>query len=215
MKQKKIWLIPALLFMSKILLVWIFLFDRVGTFIGVLGVLQEPPQSQYGEILLPQTDELEDAQEPSTPSQIGKATYPAFGQEIGRITIESANIVAPVIQGDNDEILEVAVGHGFAYALPGENGLVVASAHRNTLFSSLGEVEIGDEILFSTYWGDYTYRVEEQVIFHMDDASLLQSEVSEETLILYTCYPFEFIGNAPDRYAIICSLVDGAEVVWE
>ena len=33
----------------------------------------------------------------------------------------------------------------------------------------------------------------------------------KETLVLYTCYPFNYIGNAPERYVVTCDLVEGRD----
>ncbi len=212
-KSIKIWVIPAALVLCTVFLMWFSLFDRAGVLLGALALLQEPPQSQHGLLI----EEPEPPQEEPLPTEIqttAEATYPAYGQEIGSIEIKSADILAPVIQGDSDEILDVAAGHGFAYALPGEGGKVVVSAHRNTLFETLGEVSPGDEIIFHTYWGDYTYEMQEYLIFDMDDPSYLLSEEEGETLVLYTCYPFDYIGSAVERYAIICTPKEGSEVTW-
>jgi sortase A len=51
------------------------------------------------------------------------------------------------------------------------------------------------------------YRVSEIVIVKPDDVSVLRPTAGP-TLSLVTCYPFYFIGSAPERYIVVASLLD-------
>ena len=75
------------------------------------------------------------------------------------------------------------------------------AGHRDTLFRCLRGVAKDDLILFRTLGGSYTYRVDSTQIVRPQDVRVLEpSEHSELTLI--TCYPFSYVGAAPDRLVV-------------
>lgn len=138
-----------------------------------------------------------------------KSVYPDYGEEFGSLLIISAGIDAPVFNGDSDEELNKGIGHYFGSRYPGENGKVVLSGHRNTVFKNLGKAKIGDTVVFETNYGTYTYKVEGIRITTGTDKTITDAADGSETLVLYTCYPFNYIGNAPNRYVVTCTLVKG------
>lgn len=138
----------------------------------------------------------------------GATTFPKFGDQYGELTIESAGIVSPIFVGDSPELLLHGAGHYYGSTFPGEKGNTVLAGHRNSVFRTLGEAKIGDEVLLETTYGDYTYEIIETKITSSDDQSILDP-TEEDIITLYTCYPFDYIGNSPDRYSIIAQLVEG------
>ncbi|MFD2923522.1 sortase [Halobacillus naozhouensis] len=50
--------------------------------------------------------------------------------------------------------------------------------------------------------GTYTYQMSHAKIVDAEDTTVIHSTYPEEILVLTTCYPFSFIGNAPKRYII-------------
>jgi len=139
--------------------------------------------------------------------------FPSFGQEFGKITIDKIGVVSPIYQGDIEEILSKGAGHFYGSALPGEGSNVVISAHRNTQFTHLGELVPGDVITLDTTAGKFVYEMQDSVIFpDYDEQYILPT--SGEVLTLLTCYPFDFIGAAPDRYIVRCQLISGPENAW-
>jgi sortase A len=141
-----------------------------------------------------------------------KKIFPEFGEEFGELTIESASIDYPVINGDMEDQLLKGIGHFFGSRYPGENGKIVLDAHRNTLFKNLGKVKIGDKVAFKTNYGDYTYKVSNIRITTGSDKSIIEPADGSEKLVLYTCYPFHYIGNAPNRYVVTCDLTEGTPI---
>jgi sortase A len=135
--------------------------------------------------------------------------YPDYGVEFGDLVISSAGIDAPVFNGDSDEELNKGAGHYYGSRYPGENGKVVLSGHRNTVFKNLGKVKVGDQVAFKTTYGTYTYKVSGIRITQGNDKTITDAAEGKETLELYTCYPFNYIGNAPERYVVTCSLIEG------
>ncbi len=106
-------------------------------------------------------------------------------------------------EGTGDDILALAVGHMRGTAIPGEKGRNVAAlpGHRDTLFSGLAGIRDNDVIQFETLHGLYEYQVSSTEVVSPKDVSVVKAgEYPELTLI--TCYPFDYIGPAPDRFIV-------------
>lgn len=139
--------------------------------------------------------------------------FPSFGEQFGKITIEKIGVISPIYQGDIEEILSKGAGHFYGSALPGEGSNVVISAHRNIQFARIGELVPGDIVTLDTTGGKFEYEMLDSVIFpNYDEQYILPT--SEEVLTLLTCYPFDFIGAAPDRYIVRCRLISGPKNAW-
>lgn len=132
-------------------------------------------------------------------------TSPASGV-IGRLTIPAANVDAIVTEGVDDPTLRRAVGHIPNTALPGEPGNVALAGHRDTFFRGLEKLELGDPIQLVTTAGTYDYVVEDLRIVEPTETQVLASG-STSTLTLITCYPFRYIGTAPQRFIVRASEV--------
>lgn len=134
------------------------------------------------------------------------AYYPAMGESIGTLYIPVLSQEMPVIEGTGVDELEVGVGHFVGSVLPGVEDNCVFSGHRDTFFSRLGELVIGDQLIVTTSSGKFTYQIFNIRIVHMDDKTVIvPSDFAELTLT--TCYPFNYFGNAPDRYIVTALLI--------
>lgn len=131
-----------------------------------------------------------------------------YGEQIGTISIASLDMSVEAYQGDLETELRMGAGHSSVSLLPGQDGNIVFAAHRTSFFKPLENVAVGDEVVFETTYGTFTYAVREIRILEAADFSLITKETDKEQLTLYTCYPFKYIGNAPDRYAVFCDLVE-------
>jgi sortase A len=120
---------------------------------------------------------------------------------LGLIEIPRLDTAAIVEEGVETGTLWKAVGHLPGTALPGEPGNAVLAAHRDTYFSGLGDLKVGDLVSFKSPTATYSYRVESTRIVKPDDAEALSGS-NEPTLTLVTCYPFHYIGTAPQRYVV-------------
>ena len=137
-----------------------------------------------------------------------KITFPTYGEKFADLIIEKASINIPVFHGDSEEELLKGAGHYNGSRFPGEGGNVVLAGHRNSVFSGLKDVSKGDTIVLTTTYGKYVYKIIEIKITKGTDESIVQP-TDTERLTLYTCYPFNYIGNAPNRYVVISDLVQG------
>jgi sortase A len=131
------------------------------------------------------------------------AAAPALidGSSIGEIQIPRIGLTAIVVQGDSAATLRRAVGHLADTALPGESGNVVLAGHRDTFFRPLKGVQAGDVISLRTRAGDFEYRVESTAVVPPTDVRVLQPTAGR-TLTLITCFPFSYLGSAPDRFIV-------------
>ena len=111
--------------------------------------------------------------------------------------------------GSDARTLQLAVGHIPGTALPGEAGNVGLAGHRDTFFRRLQNIRPDDEIRLTTPDGFFTYRVRRTVIVQPRDVWVLDP-TDEPTLTLVTCYPFSYVGSAPQRFIVRASLEAGA-----
>lgn len=123
------------------------------------------------------------------------------GGLFGRIQIPRINLSAVILEGDDAKTLRLAVGHIPGTARPGEPGCVALAGHRDTFFQHLGAVRENDSIIVSTLHGNYWYVVDSIKLVQPEDTSILDSG-PRPTLTLVTCFPFDFIGSAPQRFIV-------------
>jgi sortase A len=123
---------------------------------------------------------------------------------IGRLIIPRLSLSAIVREGINSATLSLAAGHIPGTALPGARGNTAVAGHRDTLFRGLKDVQPGDIIEFETFNGSLKYRVRSTEVVKPTDIGVLQSG-RENELTLVTCFPFYYIGSAPDRFIVKAS----------
>ncbi|WP_407270643.1 class D sortase [Radiobacillus sp. PE A8.2] len=127
---------------------------------------------------------------------------PVRGETVGIIQIPSINTELPILEGTEADELVKGVGHYIGSAFPSENDQIVLSGHRDTVFRNLGKVKVGDIFIIKMPYGEFTYKMVDYKIVEADDRTVIKSTAPEETLILTTCYPFGYIGDAPQRYIV-------------
>jgi sortase A len=120
---------------------------------------------------------------------------------IGRIDIPRLDVSAIVMEGVGTTTLRRAVGHIPGTALPGEPGNVGISGHRDTFFRPLRNIQRNDIITLTTLTGEYRYRVLTTRIVSPANVAVLDPSTNE-ILTLVTCYPFYFVGSAPNRFIV-------------
>jgi sortase A len=120
---------------------------------------------------------------------------------IGRITIPRVGVSAAILEGTGRKALLLGVGHVEGSAGPGAPGETVLAGHRDTVFRPLKDVRKDDLVWIDTERGSYVYRVVSTRIVRPHPIELAASGPRRE-LTLITCYPFHYIGSAPERYII-------------
>jgi sortase A len=127
---------------------------------------------------------------------------PEMGEAVGILEIPKIKAQLAIIEGTDPDDLEKGVGHYKGSYFPGDKGQIVLSGHRDTVFRKLGELKIGDALNMQMPNGQFTYEITKTKIVKSDDTSIITLQNQEEELILTTCYPFRYVGNAPERYII-------------
>jgi len=120
---------------------------------------------------------------------------------VGRIRIPRLHLSAMVRQGTGAQTLDVSVGHIPGTAFPGQPGNVAVAAHRDTSFRGLRDIRRGDSVEFETTHGTYFYTVDKTEIVRPQDVWVLKAAAYPE-LTMVTCYPFDYIGSAPNRFIV-------------
>lgn len=124
------------------------------------------------------------------------------GSLVGMLDVPRLRLSTPVIEGDDTGTLKRAVGHLPDTPMPWNPGNSAMAGHRDGLFRPLKDVKIGDEIRFRTTREEYRYRVTKTAIVKPDDLSVLAPQSDPATLTLITCYPFSYVGSAPERFVV-------------
>lgn len=132
---------------------------------------------------------------------------PLIGSQFATLKIENVELEVPILQGEGKDELRKGVGHYVGSLLPGEGGNIVLSGHRETAFYPLKDVEIGDEVIIETDYGQYLYQISDIYITTPDDITPT-IPTDTERITMYTCYPFVKWGPTPERYVVVADLID-------
>jgi len=124
---------------------------------------------------------------------------------IAVLRIPKIGLEVPILEGTDDLNLNRAVGHIPGTSKPGQRGNIGIAGHRDGFFRGLKDVLLGDMIEIITQSETDVYAIDQIVIVHPNDVEVL-SPRRYPSLTLVTCYPFYFIGSAPERYIIQASL---------
>lgn len=137
-----------------------------------------------------------------------RVSRPKPGSTIGRIEIPRLRVSAVIRTGTDARTLRLAVGHIPGTAFPGEDGNVGLAGHRDTFFRRLRDIQTEDEIRVATPEGVYRYRVERTHVVDPEDVWVLDAS-RRPSLTLVTCYPFSYVGSAPQRFIVRAELDRG------
>ncbi|MBP1934118.1 class D sortase [Ammoniphilus resinae] len=130
---------------------------------------------------------------------------PNTGEIIGKMEIDRLDRTLPILQGSDSATLAKGVGHLPESVLPGEVGNSILAGHRDTVLRGLGELKMGDFLTIDTKEGSFLYEIIEHKIVDPDYQGL-QLTHDKQMLTIITCYPFDFIGPAPQRYILTAQL---------
>jgi sortase A len=117
------------------------------------------------------------------------------------LRIPKIRLEVPVLQGTDDFTLNRGVGHIDDTAMPGTDGNSGIAGHRDGFFRGLKDIGPDDAIELETLRGKEVYRVERTWVVDPEDVSVLDPTPAR-SLTLVTCYPFYYVGPAPQRYIV-------------
>jgi sortase A len=129
---------------------------------------------------------------------LGQQTSPVLGVfEIPKFDLE-----LPIYDGASDLHMDRGIARIEGTALPGQDdGNVGIAGHRDGYFRVLKDIRFGDEISVTTPAGTQTYVVQQLMIVDPSAVEVL-NYTPESSITLVTCYPFYFVGHAPERFIV-------------
>ena len=134
--------------------------------------------------------------------------YPEYGTQYATIEIPKIDVDLPVYFGDTLEILKKGVGHSSGSYFPGEGGSIIYMGHNSKkMFRRFSELQLKDTITVKANYGEFKYQIYYMQIVEETDTEKLPIQTDEEILMIYTCYPFNNIGYATQRYVVYAKLV--------
>lgn len=145
---------------------------------------------------LEQQIHAEEQHKVSSPRAVAKE-----GDVLGRIAIPRLGVTVAILEGTTSKTLRLGVGHIEGTAVPGERGNIGIAGHRDTYFRALKDIRINDEIQVQTATDLSRYGVDWVQIVAPGDTAVLAAS-AESAITLVTCYPFHFIGAAPERFVV-------------
>ncbi len=126
---------------------------------------------------------------------------PVESDVLGVLEIPKIKAELPIIEGTDEEMLDRGVGHYSASALPLDGEQILLSGHRDTVFRNFAKLELGDRFIVKLPYGTFEYEISSTEIVDKDDTSVIRP-MGKEVLVVTTCYPFRYVGDAPQRYVV-------------
>ena len=128
---------------------------------------------------------------------------------VARIAIDRIGASAIVLAGSSGQALAFGPGHVELTPDAGDRGVAVYSAHRDTHFSFLKDVNVGDAITVTRIDGStFRYRADATSVVRYDHSGIDPRSGGYE-LVLTTCWPFDAVTQGPLRYVVHATLIDG------
>lgn len=123
------------------------------------------------------------------------------GDYLGVLNIPRLNREVRLYEGTDKAQLKKGAGHYEKSVLPGIVDNSVIAGHRDTVFSQFGLLKRGDKLVVTTGYGKFTYIIDKFRIVNGNDRTVIVP-TKRAVLTLSTCYPFRFVGNAPQRFIV-------------
>jgi sortase A len=119
----------------------------------------------------------------------------------GSLLIPSLGVEVPVFQSANEVAFTLGAGIIEGTGDLESNGNIGMASHRDGHFRHLKDVSVGDLIMVKTAERLRQFQVVETRIVEPSETWVLdRGDTARITLV--TCYPFHFVGNAPQRYIV-------------
>lgn len=129
------------------------------------------------------------------------------------LRVPSVGLSVPVFNGTAEINLNRGAGRIEGTAPIGARGNIGLAAHRDGYFRALKDVRIGDQLHLTTPREVLAYRIVNTSI--VDPAAIeVLAPTTTPSVTLVTCYPFYFVGSAPQRFIVRAELIDRSERDW-
>jgi sortase A len=138
-------------------------------------------------------------------ARLYQASLGKTGEALAVLRIPRLHLEVPLLEGTDEFTLNRGVGRIAGTSLPGQDGNIGIAGYRDGFFRPLKDVHAGDSIELATTSGTLVYAVDRIRIASPADVGVLRPR-TKPSLTLVTCYPFYFVGRAPNRYIVEASL---------
>jgi sortase A len=138
--------------------------------------------------------------------------FPTRGVIFGKVEVPELGVSQNLVFGDSNVELKKGVGQFAGSHFPGESSVCLIAGHNNTQFNGLKNAKEGMEIIVSTNYGKYVYKITET---HVAVAAEIGEEIlssTVESVILYTCYPFDVPGFKSNRLFVYGECISGPKI---
>ncbi|MFT6955535.1 MAG: sortase A [Halieaceae bacterium] len=132
---------------------------------------------------------------------------------LGVLEVPSVGLKVPVYPTDSELTMDRGAGVIVGMSYPHEDGNIGIAGHRDGYFRALKDVQVGDHIALQTLHGPKRFTINSVQVVEISDTHLLQ-DTDDQTVTLVTCYPFYFVGNAPQRFIVTASL-DSTNIIQQ
>jgi len=136
-------------------------------------------------------------------------TNTTAGSAIGRLEVPRLALSVVVLEGDDPKTLRRSAGRIPGTAWPGQPGNLAIAGHRDTFFRPLRGIRTDDVIQLTTPNGSFVYQVQSVRVVAPTQTEVLAS-IPQQTLTLITCYPFLYVGHAPNRFVVTARQVSSS-----
>jgi len=131
-----------------------------------------------------------------------------FNPPVAVLRVSRFQLTVPVFEGTDDLTLNRGVGRIAGTVHPGEVGNLGIAGHRDGFFRVLKDIQVGDSIELSVKDRTLNYGVRNVEIVYPSNTEVLRSN-GESEVTLVTCFPFYFVGSAPQRFIVHAFLANG------
>jgi sortase A len=131
------------------------------------------------------------------------------GSAIGRLEVPRLALSVVVLEGDDPKTLRRGAGRIPGTAWPGQPGNLAIAGHRDTFFRPLRGIRTDDVLQLTTPNGSFVYQVQSVRVVAPTQTEVLAS-IPQQTLTLITCYPFLYVGHAPNRFVVTARQVSSS-----
>lgn len=122
------------------------------------------------------------------------------------LRIPSLRLEVPIYAGTSAAVLNRGAGLIEGTALPGDDGNIGVAAHRDGFFRPLRGVKEGADLYIDTVQSTRRYRVMSTSVVAPQNVAVL-TDTARPSVTLVTCYPFHFVGPAPQRFIVRAEIV--------
>jgi sortase A len=140
----------------------------------------------------------------SAPDSTLQGREPPPAELPAKIEIPRLGISSMIVAEDGAVDLRHGVIHIEGTAGIGAEGNVGLAGHRDTYFRGLEQVSVGDTIFITTPRERLLYIVSWKRVVKPEAVEVLDP-TPDPTLTLVTCYPFHYVGPAPERFVVRAS----------